>query len=56
MFRTDNSDEPTAYDRSKLLEERAEVSSIVLDQENVDVKDSSLEDDKDKNQTVHEKL
>ncbi len=52
MFRTDNSDEPTAYDRSKLLEERAEVSSIVLDQENVDVKDSSLEDDKDKNQTV----
>ena len=52
MFRKDNSDEPIAYDRSKLLGERAEVSSVVLDQENVDVKDSSLEDDKDKNQTV----
>ena len=52
MFRKDNSDEPIAYDRSKLLEERAEVSSIVLDQENVDVKVSSMEDDKDKNQTV----
>ncbi|CAI4171667.1 Flagellar biosynthesis protein FlaG [Alteromonas macleodii] len=51
MFRKDNSDEPIAYDRSKLLGERAEVSSVVLDQENVDVKVSSMEDDKDKNET-----
>ena len=52
MFRKDNIDEPTAFDRNKLSEERAEVSDSVFGKKDFDVKVSSLEGDKDEKETV----
>ena len=52
MFRKDNIDGPTEFDKNKLSEERAEVSDSVLGKKALDVKVSSMEGDKDKNETV----
>ena len=52
MFRKDNIDEPTAFDRNKLSEERAEISNSVFGKKALDVKVSSLEGDKDEKETV----
>jgi flagellar protein FlaG len=52
MFRKDNIDEPTAFDRNKLSEERAEISDSVFGKKALDVKVSSLEGDKDEKETV----
>jgi len=55
MFRKDNIDEPTAFDRNKLSEERAEISNSVFGKKALDVKVSSLEGDKDEKETVLDK-
>eukprot|EP01086_Lenisia_limosa_P017037 TRINITY_DN75_c0_g1_i6.p2 TRINITY_DN75_c0_g1~~TRINITY_DN75_c0_g1_i6.p2 ORF type:complete len:136 (+),score=23.07 TRINITY_DN75_c0_g1_i6:1030-1437(+) len=52
MFRKDNIDEPTAFDRNKLSEERAEISDSVFGKKALDVKVSSLEGDKDEKETL----
>ena len=52
MFRKDNIDEPIAFDRNKLSEERAEISNSVFGKKALDVKVSSLEGDKDEKETV----
>ncbi len=52
MFRKDNIDEPTAFDRNKLSEERAEVSDSVFGKKDFDVKVSSLVDDKDEKEPI----
>lgn len=52
MFRKDNIDEPTAFDRNKLPEERAEVSDSVFGKKDFDVKVSSLVDDKDEKEPI----
>lgn len=51
VFRKNNIDGPTEFDRNKLSEERAEVSDSVFGKKALDVKVSSMEDDKDKNET-----
>jgi len=52
MFRKDNIDEPIAFDRNKLSEERAEVSDSVFGKKDFDVKVSSLLDDKDEKEPI----
>lgn len=52
MFRKDNIDEPTAFDRNKLSEERDEVSDSVFGKKDFDVKVSSLVDDKDEKEPI----
>lgn len=52
MFRKDNIDEPIAFDKNKISEERAEISDSVFGQKDFDVKVSSLEGDKDEKEIV----